>query len=335
MASCTDCQAPVGRSLWSIWEKNDYGCEASSPCQHRLCAACYGKHPLLQSLGDDGTVKHHCLACFRQVSTLDFSRTYDTVEGSDSKNDGVVFVFVHGASGCRQMFRPHAEDLRERFGYSSILMDLPGHGTRVEEPLTLESCCKTMEGILKECESWTKGMKLVYVGGSLGGYIGFYLLEKLQGKFHGAVLMDCGQNVGPDASFKAKAGLVFLKALGRYLSNATMMKLMLSEVKKSKADYHLVEAVFGAGMFFDQAEAHVQCLKDVAPAEYIPKLEIPILFMNGSEDYRDSEKKWLDLCTNKDASELKVYEGGDHFFMHDRRFVDDLFTCIGAFANKV
>jgi pimeloyl-ACP methyl ester carboxylesterase len=329
MACCTDCQAPLERSLWSLWEKNNYGCEAS-PCEHRLCVTCYGKRPLLENL-EGAAVKHHCLACFQQTSTLDFSKTYDTVQG---KSD-VVFVFVHAASGCRQGFRPQANELKERFGHSSILIDLPGHGTRVEEPLSLESSRNTIEETLKECESWTKGKKLVYVGGSLGAYVGFYVVEKLQTKFYGAVLMDCGQNVGPDASLKAKVGLVVLKALGRHLSNATMMTLMMGELKKSKADYHLVEAVFGAGMFFEQAEAHVECLKGVAPAEIIPNIQIPILFMNGSEDYRDSEDKWLSLCAKKEASELKVYEGGDHFFMYDTRFVDDLFTRIDAFAKKL
>ena len=114
------------------------------------------------------------------------------------------------------------------------------------------------------------------------------------------------------------------------------MNLMLGETKKSPADYHLIETVFGAGMWFDQAEAHVDCLKAVAPAEYLPRIEkFPILFMNGSEDYRDSENKWLELCVKKEDSELKVYEKGDHFFMHDKRFVDDILSRMEAFSKKV
>lgn len=256
----------------------------------------------------------------------------------DKNNDDdsqIVWVFVHGASASKQMFRAHAEEMKKRFGHSSILVDLPGHASLVDTPLTLESCVTTMESVLKECESWTKGQKLIYVGGSLGAYIGFYLVDKLQDRFVGAVLMDCGQNVGPGASYKARAGLVVLKWIGSHCSNATLMKLMLGETKKSRADFHLMDTVFAAGMFFDQADAHVECLRAVAPADYIPNIPFPILFMNGSEDYRDSETKWLELCRNKEASELKVYEGGDHFFMHDTRFVEDVFNRWEAFAKKL
>jgi pimeloyl-ACP methyl ester carboxylesterase len=340
-ATCTDCTAPLGRSIFSFSNKNDHPCDnntgTDSQCQARLCKDCVLKHPLIQppaSGKDDpvaGTLKHYCKACFQKESTIDFSKEYETVEGSG----GVVWVFAHGASASRQMFVPHAKELKERFGHSSILLDLPGHASQLETPLSLESSKTLLEKVLKECEALTKDKKLIYVGGSLGAYVGFYLLDQCKDQFSGAVLMDCGQNVGPGASFKATVGLVVLKWIGRNFSNAAMMQLMLGEVKKSPADYHLIETVFGAGMFFEQAEAHVQCLKTVAPADYIPNLPFPILYMNGTEDYRDSENKWLDLCVKKEDSELKVYEGGDHFFMYDKRFVEDILTRMESYSKKL
>jgi len=87
-------------------------------------------------------------------------------------------------------------------------------------------------------------------------------------------------------------------------------------------------------MFFEQADAHVACLKSVSPAEHIPKVQFPILFMNGSEDHRDSENKWLELCLNKN-SELKVYDGGDHFFTHDERFLEDILTRFDTYSKQI
>jgi hypothetical protein len=46
--------------------------------------------------------------------------------------------------------------------------------------------------------------------------------------------------------------------------------------------------------------------------------------LDGSEDYRDSENKWLSLCKGQELSSLKVYEGRDHFFSYNSRFVDDI-----------
>ena len=87
-------------------------------------------------------------------------------------------------------------------------------------------------------------------------------------------------------------------------------------------------------MFFQQGAAQCDCLHSVAPADLIPALDIPILYFNGSEDHRDCENKWLDLCKDE-RSELKVYESGDHFFCHDSRFVDDMLDRMDRFIQAV
>jgi pimeloyl-ACP methyl ester carboxylesterase len=171
------------------------------------------------------------------------------------------------------------------------------------------------------------------VGGSLGAYLGFYLIDRFQSKFKGAVLVGCGQNVGPGASLQSRLGLAVLKYGAKRCSNADLMKLTLGFVKKSKADFQLVETVFGAGNFFEQTGAVVECLRAVAPADHVGNVTFPILFMNGSEEFRDSEKLWLALCQN-DNSELKVYEGGDHIFGADTRFLDDVLARMHALATQ-
>lgn len=126
-----------------------------------------------------------------------------------------------------------------------------------------------------------------------------------------------------------------LSWLGSHLSNASLLVMMRDVTVKSGADYKLFETIFGAGMFFDQAIEQVNCLRAVAPAEYIPNLDFPILFMNGELDHRDSEDRWLELCTN-DKSELKDYpKPGDHFFTHFSQFVDDILTRWHDFAEKL
>ena len=214
------------------------------------------------------------------------------------------------------------------------MWDLPGHASLVDTELSIDSCAETLGNILNEnsiTSTTLRGSlpeirkeKVIYVGGSLGAYIGFHLVEIFKDIFDGAILIDCGQHVGPGASFKARMGLVVLAYLGRNFSNATLLKMMADVTKTYGADYRMLETIFGAGMFFDRAELQVECLRTVAPAEYIPKLDLPILFMNGSKDYRDSETKWLELCVD-DKSELKVYDG-NHFFTHYSNLVFDSFA---------
>lgn len=347
-ASCTDCGKKLRRNWWAFWDSEvGRSCEGGEDCQAVLCKACHNMHPLLavDDTSNDVTDKNDlsrakakklCTGCFRKHSTLDFEHTYTKISGDSD----TTFVFVHGGGACRELFRGHAEELKQRYGHGSILLDLPGHGSLVETILTLESCCSTVSCVLKECgliddRSNSKSEnKIIYIGGSLGAYVGFYILDNMKDIFDGAILIDCGQNVGPGASLKARMGLVFLDWLGSSYSNASIMNMMLGVLKKSKADYKLVETCYGAGTFFDQTHQQVECLRTVSPASHIPKLKFPILFMNGGDDYRDSEGGWLDLCVN-DNTELKVYDGGDHFFTHDRRFLGDILERMDAFAKKL
>ena len=177
--------------------------------------------------------------------------------------------------------------------------------------------------------------RTIYIGASLGAYTGFHVLGELKDRFSGAVMMDCGQNVGPDCSLKASMGLWFLRKVSDSMDNKGMMNAMMSTVKKSKANFHLVETCYAGGMFFEQGPRQCDCLHAVSPAVIIPTLNFPILFFNGSLDYRDSEDLWLSLCKDKAHSSLKVYEDGDHFFCHDSRFVDDLIDRIDQFVDTI
>jgi pimeloyl-ACP methyl ester carboxylesterase len=326
--------------------EGSFGC-LSSPaacpkCEKLLCSTCASKYPLIvfdpnnpeesNDLSKNKEIQSFCKDCFHETSVLDFSKTSDVVEQPKTSN-GITLVFGHAAGSSRAMFMPHARMLAEKQGYKCILLDFPGHGSLVDEPLSLKTCAETIKKILTKY-NLKPGGKTIYVGASLGAYVGFYVLKEHQEYFKGAILLDCGQNVGPGASLKARMGLWFLKAITNNLSNKAMMGVMVSAMEKSPADYKLVESTFGAGFFFRQGPQQVECLKGVAPAEIIPELDIPILFFNGSEDYSDSQDKWLESCKDK-RSELKVYEKGDHFFCNDSSFVNDMLDRFDTFSKAV
>lgn len=50
-----------------------------------------------------------------------------------------------------------------------------------------------------------------------------------------SVIIDAGVNVGPGASFKARAGLVILNYIDKNMANAALMKLMWGAMKKSES----------------------------------------------------------------------------------------------------
>lgn len=330
-SSCAECQS-------------SFGCMSSGnacpKCKKLLCSTCASKYPLIvfdptkadesNDISKNNNVQTFCKTCFQEESLLDFSKTSVVVEPTKDDANGITFVFAHGAGGSRAMYMAHAKIMAER-GYKSVLFDFPGHGALVEEPLSLDACVATVKKVLTE-HKLKPGDKTIYVGGSFGAYVGLLVLKECAKYFKGAILMDCGQNVGPGASLKARAGLWFLKAITNNVSNKAMTGVMLGATEKSSAKWKIVESTFGAGFFFFQGDKQVECLQGVAPAEIIPDLDMPILFFNGAEDYRDSEDLWLELCKDK-KSELKVYEKGDHFFCHDAQFVDDMLDRMDVFSK--
>jgi pimeloyl-ACP methyl ester carboxylesterase len=124
-------------------------------------------------LSKNHTVYSYTPKCFKEVSTLDFSRTYDIVQPT-SEFSGINFVMVHGGGASRQMYQAHAKILANK-GHRSILLDLPGHGTLADTKLTLESCAETVKSVLDENTDSLKLTKAntVYVGASFGAYTGF------------------------------------------------------------------------------------------------------------------------------------------------------------------
>ena len=50
-------------------------------------------------------------------------------------------------------------------------------------------------------------------------------------------------------------------------------------------------AFFTAGMFFAGFPKFVEIMKATDPASALPHFDGPVLFMNGTKDHRDSEKR--------------------------------------------
>mmetsp|Transcript_24187 Transcript_24187/g.58443 ORF Transcript_24187/g.58443 Transcript_24187/m.58443 type:complete len:734 (-) Transcript_24187:58-2259(-) len=338
---CNDCKTQLPQGGYFSLKKNRP--RSCSKCQTCICQTCasnrclipfkeYDKNPLPLKRS---SIHSYCKSCFKQVSILDHRKSYDIILPDQNKKN-VTFLWVHGGGGSRAMFRPHASVLAH-MGYYSILLDLPGHGAQADVTLTLESCLDTVRHVLDtRCGKLKEGQssRLVYVGASLGAYIGFHILGQLKNRFAGAILLDCGQNVGPDCSGKTWAGLWLLRTLSKHTSNKMLMRGMMRTINKSKADYHLAECNFAGGMFFQQGPAWVDCMHAVSPAEIIPTVDIPILFFNGSKNQRDSLDRWLDLCNDKGKSSLFIYHG-DHFFCHDSRYVEDMFLRMDAFVREI
>lgn len=318
-ASCHGCSKSLG--FLALERKR-----SCAKCENTFCSTCLGF--ACSQENTPKTIQEFCEPCYRQVSNLDMSRSFDSM----GPEDGRLFVFVHGGGGNRNMFAVHARALAEK-GFRCVLLDLPGHGALVNEPLSLDSAIERIIQVTRQHIPSSTSAKPIYIGASLGGYIGMEFLGRHPDVFERAVIAMCGQNVGKGRSMIASLGLFVMSSLGGLMSPATLLQLMMNQIRASGhiADHLVEEMVLRCGFFFQQSHRQIEILRASDPLTSLPNFAGPILFINGSMDHRDSELKWVQACQ---AATLKVYEGGDHFFSHDdrylSRFIEDLVAFAGA-----
>jgi pimeloyl-ACP methyl ester carboxylesterase len=230
--SCLDC----GRKLGWFASKKTCPSTAGGCGRTPLCKGCLG-----YALATEESAKKDklsaklltcCKACFKKHTLLDMSKSEDVL--GPAPGETVTILYVHGGGGCRLMFRRHAEDMVRR-GLRCVLMDLPGHGARMDEPLTLELAIKqiveTAQKLAPPCRA--TGMKPVLIGGSLGGYIGMELLGRHPDLFSAAVVLMCGQNVGVGRGIAASLGLSAMETFVPMMGPASLLSGLLSQVRKN------------------------------------------------------------------------------------------------------
>ncbi|KAJ3338110.1 hypothetical protein HDU93_009981 [Gonapodya sp. JEL0774] len=328
----------------------------SSPgCGKRFCAKCANyalvtEHDAKMAEKTEdyahAQVTTLCKECFKRNSPLDYTSAdgpaadgVDVIEPVSSVNGSAPSVpttifWAHGGGGCRLMFNSHAHSLAS-MGYRSVLFDFPGHGRLMDVPLSMESVVERIVKVVATYGDTREGARHVYVGGSLGGYIGMEMLALNPTLFDAAVISMCGQNVGHGAGLAARWGLSLLALLSSYLSSSTILTTMRSTFAANGHMDHklMMDAGLRTGFYFDQNVNQIEILRQTDSAAALAKYPRPVLFVNGSKDHSDSENKWLEVSNtaNGGKSKLVVYKGGDHGFSHDKRFKDEFTTEIKTF----
>jgi len=324
---CEECSAPFGMfASKKACPSGEGGC-GKTLCKKCLNFACMTADEA-QAKGLKGKVSTFCKSCYKRHCGLDLTKTEDIL--GPEAGDAPAIVYLHGAAGCRVMFSEHAAAMVKK-GYRCVLMDLPAHGGRMDEDLTLTTAIACVADTIQRLAPSSKGKKPLLIGGSLEGYVAMEFLAVHGDLVGGAVIMMCGQNVGRGRGCAAGAGLWAMKTFVPSVGAAGMLTSLVDAAKKNG---HVQEEIIvrdfsRAGMFFAGFPACVEVMKATDPASALPSFDGPVLFMNGTKDHRDSENRWRDAC--KDG-ELIDYQDGDHFFSHDDRFaektVDDVFKWI-------
>lgn len=94
-----------------------------------------------------------------------------------------AIVFLHGTRLSRASWAAQLDALAGEFRV--IAVDLPGHGTRADEPFTLEGAAAAVADVIRQ---EAQHGRAVVVGLSLGGYVAMALAASEPGRVRGLVL---------------------------------------------------------------------------------------------------------------------------------------------------
>jgi len=338
LTCCTNCNSSFGYML-----NRKMQCPS---CKKRdLCWRCVN-YPIIANIAavngprDAIQTQSVCQSCFRTAVQpfLNLDAKYEVISPPEETPAIVSLVFVHGGGGCRKMYISHARDLAKNHRCRCVLLDLPGHGSRVNESLSLESSIATILEVTAAEAHVCHGRKPIYIGGSLGGYIGMTLLGRHPDVFSAAVICVAGQRTGIGASFKAKAGLTMFRVIINNFYAEKMLSLLCMAVTQNK---HLMfdcikESSLGTSMYFQQGMDQVRILAEENSAVSMASFRGPVLYCNGSLDHRDMERELLQVSQKGDhRSRLIDYDGADHFFSHDTRYYDAFLKDLITFIQDV
>lgn len=268
----------------------------------------------VKELFNRDNVQSFCLECYKKQSSIDFSRTYDAY----GPIGGAPVVLAHAFPLSRMMFAHYANELANKKGYRCYAFDFPGHGSRTNEPLTLDSCLKAIrdaaELAIKEDPQHRKPM---YVGVSFGAYVGFKALATSSDLFSCAIMSDCQVNFGGEKHCGPAFMMKMMKWWLPKVSNRKITEGMLSHVPtKGDADLKLIsQSMFQPGISFQHILSALNIVESIDVVSLIPRFNGAFLFLNGPEPNHHGQVNWLELCAKKERSKLK-YKHRHHHHHH-------------------
>ncbi|WP_082682565.1 alpha/beta fold hydrolase [Microbacterium oxydans] len=184
-------------------------------------------------------------------------------------------VFVHGIRTSATMWRSQAVYLEER-GHAFTAVDLPGHGSRMQEDFTLHEALHTIDVAVRAAAD--KG-PVVLVGHSMGGLL--------------SLAYAGGAEAPPIAALVAAActslprgtGLAAYRLFARAVDSLPDRGMWLTRQMLAATIPLENRSDFAAGGYaLDTQDAALRSLAALDIAAAVPRIAVPLWFVNGQYD---------------------------------------------------
>src|SRR5215207_6696665 len=212
-------------------------------------------------------------------------------------------VLVHGLRTSATMWRRQLSALA-RHDIDAVAIDLPGHGTRMSKPFSLDEAMRVIGEALPPSDGSAPHPPRLLVGLSLGGYLAVEFAARHPGRIDGLVAASCGTRPTGSglAGYRRLAALIGqLPDRGRAL-NHLMVRLFLS--REGVAD------VLARGVAPDVMAPALGAVGDLDPEAALARIDVPVWFVNGRFDhFRLEERRMLRAARD---GRLVVVPGATH-----------------------
>ena len=205
------------------------------------------------------------------------------------------------------MWRAQVEAL-EAAGIRAITVDLPGHGTRLGAPFTLEACMAAIDDSVRDVDG-----PVLLCGLSLGGYLALHYAGGVgRDSVDGVIAASCGTT-------PTGVKLAAYRALARGIralpdGGAGMNQFMVDRFLPPAAREDVVRGGVALDVMADSLAAAAQ----TAPITAIGSIRVPLLLVNGQFDhFRLEERAYLAAARARPGipeswSQLLVVPGANH-----------------------
>lgn len=205
----------------------------------------------------------------------------------DGGGVAVQVVLVHGIRTSATMWRAQIAHLRHR-GVAAVAVDLPGHGTRMNELFTLEGAMRTIGDAVSDAAD--RG-PVVLVGHSMGGLLSIAFMGTEPAPpvsaFIAASCTAIPRGVGL-ATYRALArGFDRLPGRGQRIADWVLDRTLPEETRPD----------FGAGGYaYDAQDIALKSLSVLDLLAALRRIHVPTWFINGQYDQlRVSERLFVSL----------------------------------------
>jgi pimeloyl-ACP methyl ester carboxylesterase len=202
----------------------------------------------------------------------------------------VQVVLVHGIRTSATMWRAQVDHLTAR-GNGVVAVDLPGHGTRMNEVFTLDGAFATIDEAVMDAA--IRGPVLL-AGHSMGGLLCIeYAGREDPPPIAGFIAASC-------TAIPRALGLATYRLLARGFDSLPGRGRKVSDFVLSRTLPDETRADFGAGGYaFDTQDVALRSLSVLDLLAALHRIEVPLWFINGQYDQlRVNERLFMRVATH-------------------------------------